>query len=558
MKKAIFSLFFICFLSLGVFADFQVDQATINAQVSDTGTAQVTASFQLSFSSTQDSLQVPLPDGEISRVSAETYRYSVSRGDDVVDVVLTGSFSGTQTVTVSYQVDSSPVSGDEGETYTLGLLSSRWACQVGACSIQVTLPQASGTMPQDYSIAAQILSGYYGALSQDETGLTINGTIINGSTGNRMAYDSLSLQADVPTGYFYTRTAAIPMVHITYLAVGMLAVLGLLILFWYFRLRTPPQEISTRLLTPGGLLPCQLPQLLDGKTCDVALLILEWANLGYLTIRRSKRGYIILTRLLPMGSERSQAEQRLFQQIFSTGYRVAATPGRFSAAGARFCSASRRSLNRVLFDRKGGNIVLLQLPCRILLAVSVGYVAYENFPTGAAFLVLSVFAGLIGFLFSIYLHSALADWKSLKRFGRNTAILLLVCVLLLVIALLNGGILEMFIGLCACGFSSLASASGPRRSTRGQELMAQAKGCRLFYQRVNWQRLQLLMARNGRFFQLQLPKAAALGVDRSFAQRFEQLPVTTPEWLGTGASNTALQLQRQIRDILADLREAFR
>ncbi len=558
MKKAIFSLFFICLLSFAVFADYQVDQSTVNAEVSRTGRAQVTATFQVTFDAAQEELRVPLPEGSVSRVSAETYHYNVDETADGVDVVLTGSFAGTQTVTVSYTVSASPTSTADGEVYQIGLLSSRWACTVGACSFQVILPQPSGTMPEGYTIAPQLLSGYYGALKDTDVGLTVNGTILTGTAENRMAYDSLALQVTVPSGYFYVRSSALPMVHITYLSLGMAALLILLVLYWRLRIKTPKQEVSPRLLTPGGLLSCQLPQLLDGGTCDLAVLMLEWANLGYLSIQVNKKGYVILTRMIPMSSERSQAEQRLFARIFSTGPRVIATPGRFAAAAARFRRASRRSLNRVIFDRKGGNVVFLQLPCRLLLAVGVGYLAEALLPEGSGFLVLAVLAGIAGFVYSIYLHKYLSQWAALNRFSRNTAICLALALVLVVLGLVGGAFLETAIGLGACCFSAVASSRGPRRSVRGQEFLAQAKGCQMFYRKVTWQRLQLLTGRNGRFFQLQLPKAAALGVDKAFAQRFERLPVSWPEWLGRGSGTaTAAELQRQIAVILTNLRLAF-
>ena len=558
MKKVIFSLFFICLLSFGVFADYQVDQSTVNVEVGKTGRAQVTATYQLTFDAAQEELRVPLPDGSISRVSAETYHYNVDETDAGVDVVLTGSFAGTQTVTVSYTVSAAPSNTSEGEVYQIGLLSSRWACTIGACSFQVILPQPSGTMPADDTITPQVLSGYYGALKDSDVNLSLNGTILTGTAENRMAYDSLALQVTVPSGYFYVRSSALPMVHITYLSLAMAALLFLLVLYWRFRLRTPRQEISPRLLTPGGLLSCQLPQLLDGGTCDIAVLILEWANLGYLSIQVNKKGYVILTRMIPMGSERSQAEQRLFARIFSTGSRVLATPGRFASAAARFRRASRRSLNRVIFDPKGGNVVFLQLPCRLLLAVGIGYLAATALPEGSGFLVLAVLAGMAGFVYSIYLHKYLSSWATLNRFSRSTAVCLALALVLLVLGLLTGAILEVAIGLGACCFSAVASGRGPRRSPRGQEFLAQAKGCQLFYRKVTWQRLQLLTGRNGRFFQLQLPKAAALGADKAFAQRFERLPVTWPEWLGRGTGTaTAADLQRQIAGILTNLRLAF-
>ncbi len=560
MKKVAFFLFFICLLIPSVFADYQVDQATVNAEVSTNGRTQVTATYQLTFDGAQDQLEVPLPDGTISRVSAETYRYKVNKTDSGVDVVLTGTFSGTQTVTVSYTVSDTYSTTSDGEVYQLGLLSSRWARNVGACSFQVILPQPSGTMPEDYTLTPAVLSGYYGALADSESGVSLNGNIVTGSVENRMAYDSLTAQVTVPTGYFYVRSSAISMIHVTYLAIGMLAVLLLLMIFWRVRIRTPRQNPQSRLLAPGGLLPCQLPQVLDGATCDIAAMILEWANLGYLTIQRTKKGCVVLTRAIPMGSERSKAERKLFQRIFATGYRVAAKPGRFAAAGAQFRAASRRSLNRIIFDPKGGNVVLLQIPCRILLAVGIGYLAQQMLPEGGGFVVLAVLAGIVGFFYSIYLHSGIARRVALKRTSAGYRITLLLALVLLVLGFLGGAFLEVLIGLFACCFSAVATSVGPRRSVRGQDLLSQARGCRMFYRQVTWQRLQVLTGRYNRFFQSQLPKAAALGVDKAFAKRFERLPVPRPEWLGGRgpASTTAADLQRETAGILKGLRESFR
>lgn len=560
MKKVLFSLFFICLFLFPCLADYTVDQATVNAEVAQNGKTKVTATYQLTFDSQQDQVQIPLPDGDISRVSAETYRYKVDKTDAGVDVVLSkGTFSGTQSFTISYTVNVSPDSSTDGDVFTLGLLSSRWATPVGACAFQVTLPQPSGTVPADYTITPQVLSGYYGPLSDTETGLTVNGTIVTGTAADRMAYDSLALAVTLPSGYFYVRSTAIPMIHVTYLFVGMLLVLLLLMVYWRLRLRTPRLEVSPRLLTPGGLLACQLSQMLDGGTCDVAVLVLEWANLGYLTIQSSKKGYVILTRMIPMGNERSKAEQRLFTRIFATGNRVAATPGRFSAAAARFRAASRRSLNRVIFDRKGGNVVFLQIPCRILLAIGTGYIAYSLLPDGSAFLFLAVLIGIVGFLYSIYLHDALAKWVSLRRFSPRTLGLLLVALLILILGLMSGAFLEAATGLFACCFSAIATASGPRRSQRGRDLLMQTRGLKLFYRKVSWQQLQVITGRNDRFFQAQYPKAAALGVDKAFAARFERLPTPRPEWLpgGSGKTTSAAALQRRLADILKSLRAAF-
>jgi hypothetical protein len=82
----------------------------------------------------------------------------------------------------------------------------------------------------------------------------------------------------------------------------------------------------------------------------------------------------------------------------------------------------------------------------------------------------------------------------------------------------------------------------------------------MFYRQVTWQRLQVLLGNDPRFFQNQLPKAVALGVGRKFARRFEKQAVPRPEWLtGTGGSVTsAKNLHRQLMPVLKCLRQALK
>lgn len=561
MKKLFFSLFFLLVLTVPAAAGFQVDQVSADAVVSENGRTTVTERIQLTFDEPETRVTIPLPDGDLSHISGEDYRCRVNKTDAGVDVVFSssGGFSGTQTFTVRYTVAAPSDAAAEEIRYALGILSSRWEKDVGLCSFQISLPASRTALPEDFVLSPQVLSGYYGTLSQEESQLTVSGNLLSGSARERMAYDSISVEMTLPGGYFTVRRAAIPVVSVTYVSLVMLGIALLCFLYWRLKLRTPRQSISLRFLPPGGLLPCQLPQALDGASCDLAALMLEWANLGYLSIQITPGGTVALTRGIAMGSERSRAEQRLYRQIFAGKRRVAATPKRFSGAAAQFRAASRRSLNRVIFDRTGGNVVFVQIPCRVLLAVSIGYMAARLLPEGAGFTVLAVLIGILGFAYSIYFHSCLAAWRALRRFAPITGLVLALAAVLLGLGLVSGAVLEVGIGLLACGFSALATSSGPRRSQRGRDLMAEAKGCRMLYHQISWQRLQVLVGQNNRFYQRQLPMAVALGADRALAKRCERLPVPQPEWI-TGIrlrEFSAKELRRQLKPVIKALRAAF-
>lgn len=555
MKKVLFSLFFICIFLVPALADYQVDSVAVSAEVSAKGRAQVTTTVQLTFDTATEQVTIPLANADVSRVSAGDYRFSVDETDDGTDVIVKNKdgFVGTQTFLITYTVSYADDGDDEADTFTLGLLSSRWARPIGSCSFQVIMPQAFEAEPQ-------IVSGYYGILSAADAGLTVTDTSFSGSVTERMAYDSLSVVLTLPNQYFAVRSATIPVISITFLSVGMLAVLLLCILYWRLKLRSRRVSSSPRLLRPEGILPCQLPTVLDGSTCDVSAMILEWANLGYLSISYARSGTPVLTRLMVMGSERSKAEQRLFAQIFAQRSRTAITPGRFSRAAAQFRAASNRSLHRVIFDPKSGNPALVQIPCRLLLALGIGYMAYQLLPEGGGFVVLAVLIGLVGLFYSLQLHNALLRFAAL----RSTSPVLLLCLALMLsllpISLMAGTFPEIAVGIAAILFSSIATAPGPRRSARGVDAMAQTKGCRTFYRQAAWKRLQVFQGKSARFFQTQLPNAVALGVEKQFARRFEDLSVPVPEWLTVPKKSpqTAKNLQQQLAPLLRQLREAFR
>ena len=552
MKKAVFFLFFIWILMVPVLADYTVDGVSVTAEVAANGRATVSTVIQLNFDTVTEQVAIPLPDTDVSRVSVGSFRFSTESTDDGTNVIIKsrGGFAGVQSFLITYSV---PYSGNGGGSYSLGLLSSRWGRVIGGCSFQVTMPRAMEEPPR-------IISGYYGALSEAEGGLSVTETSVSGAVSDRMAYDSLTFEADLPEAYFTIRRQNLPGVSINYLTLAMVLVLLLMVLYWRLKLRSRRGEISQRILIPEGIPAYQLPMALDGSTCHIPALILEWANLGYLSISTAAKGVPVLTKLMSMGTERSWAEQQLFARIFGRRRRVAATPGRYSAAAARFRSESRKGLYRVIFDRTGGNPSLVQGLSWILMGLGIGVLSYRLLPDDTGFVVLAALVGIVGAGYGIFLHSAISQYAALRKVSLRGVLCWIALAVLLVLSLIAGALPEMSVGALAVLFSGVATASGPRRSQRGVDAMTQTKGHRLFLRQVSWQRLQVFQGRDSRFFQNYLPQAVALGMDRSFAKRFERLMIPQPEWLDLprDPAHSAIAIRRQLAPILRQLEEAFK
>ncbi len=548
MKKATFFLFFIWIFLLPVLADYSVDSVAVSAEVSATGKTQVTTVLQLTFDTATTELTIPLPESSVSKVSVSNYKAKTRKDSGGVDLIITSQsgFLGTQTFVVSYTVALG------SSDFSMGLLSSRWARGIASCSYQIV-------MPAGFTETPEIVSGYYGALSEADAGLTTTETTISGTVTDLMAYDTLTVTLELDENYFGEQKDWTENITPTYLAGLMLLLWLLIILYWWRCIRTKHPEATPRLLPPAGILTCQLPMVLDGSTCDIGAMLLEWGNLGYLAVSISKNGRVILTRRMAMGSERSRAEQKLFAGIFGRRTRVVATPGRFAAVGARFRAASRKSLYRVIFDRAGGNPSLVQLPSCFLLAVGIGYMVARALPEGGVYLILVIPAGVVGMIYALMLHDAFSRCGVLRMVSVRSVVCWVLLVGLLLLSLFVGALPELLVGGAACCFSGLATAQGPRRSQRGIDAMTQTRGCRTFYCQGAYSRMEAFQAKYTRFFQLQFPRAAALRVDRRFARRFGGLLVPVPEWLKLvdTSPRSAVTLQKQLSVILQALREAF-
>ena len=154
----------------------------------------------------------------------------------------------------------------------------------------------------------------------------------------------------------------------------------------------------------------------------------------------------------------------------------------------------------------------------------------------------------------------MSRYAALRDFDRISLLCLVIAVALVPLSRIAGALPELLAGLGACLFSAIATSSGPRRSKRGVDALAQTKGLRIYYQEAAWSVLQYHQSRNRRYFELTYPRAAALRADRQFAQRFERLPIAVPDWLDLPSRTTrsATALRRELTPILRQLREAFR
>lgn len=104
----------------------------------------------------------------------------------------------------------------------------------------------------------------------------------------------------------------------------------------------------------------------------------------------------------------------------------------------------------------------------------------------------------------------------------------------LVLSLVAGQVGMMAFAVSIQLVGGLAAAYGGRRSELGRQTMSEILGLRRYLKTVSKEELQRILKSNPDFYYEMAPYALALGVDKTFAKRFERLHQPNCAYLITG------------------------
>lgn len=126
--------------------------------------------------------------------------------------------------------------------------------------------------------------------------------------------DSLILTMKAPDDLFprrYETGTLAPVARLAALGFGLLA-----IVYWMLRLRWQPVRAVAQAQAPVGVGPGEVGCRLFARSPDFPLMVVSWAQLGYLTIHVGQDWAVTLHKRMDMGNERSAYERGLFQALF--------------------------------------------------------------------------------------------------------------------------------------------------------------------------------------------------------------------------------------------------
>lgn len=416
-------------------------------------------------------------------------------------------------------------------------------------SFIVTLPDTVDSKPAFNSKYLQ--NGFESNLE-----LVVNGNMITGTSVNAMNdHEEVVMTLQVPNEMFpsvstYRRTGnpeLIPM--------GVCA--GLALLYWILFLRTLPPPRQRTAIPPEGICAGELGCRVTMTGGDLTMMVLSWAQMGYLLIHLDGNGRVLLHKRMDMGNERSLFEVRVFQTLFS-GHRVV------DCSRAPYAKLLRKTASMVPGEktmckprsgsRKVFRLLLCigQVFCGVCVAMNMTSITILQIMFSLIFGILSALSAwaIQEFAFVIRARHRIKAWIALGLCGVWT-----------LLGLIGG---QPWIPLGAVTVQLLSgylAAYGGMRTELNRSEAGEILGLRRYLRTIPRPEAARLLKADPEYFFRMAPYAIALGVGKPFAAAFgrrklEQCPYfvtkvhggrTATEWMRLMTQATMLMDDRYIR-----------
>ena len=525
----------LCALGIRVMAADSATSVNSTTTVATDGTAYVTVTLHLHFDSGVSNVTFPLPQNAKGVQLNGSHVNTRTEGEHRL-VTLPVQTAGDHTFTISYHLEDAVDRDPEIAQITLPLLSG-FGYPVDAMEFSVSLPG-------DILGSPAYFSGYHqGDIARVITTQVSGNTLTAAVTQPLKDHETLVLTLQGSSRDFPDVSLVDPLLDGWDGAVLVCA--GLAVLYYLITLLPKFHRRSRCYNPPEGISAGEVGTCLTGAGADLTLMVITWAQLGYLRIQRNGKK-VLLYKQMDMGNERSHFENRVFEKLFLRRQMLDGTGVHYATLYRKV--AKQSPLLKELFLKNSGNPWIFRgLACAAgaLSGVKLGMAMAESAAMQA------LLAVLICLVCGVFSYVIQAGGKCLPLRNKAPLAVALGCsaawILLGVVTgrldlVLPNVLFQLLVGL--------AAAIGGRRSELGKRSVATIQGLRHYMARGNTFDLQKRMESNPFFFYELAPYALALGVDRRFAKRLGKAKLPDCSFLQTdgrppeNAAQWASQLRR--------------
>ena len=511
-------------LSVSVHADgTAVTAMKTDCAVEADGACTVTMYLTVDFA--RDSRDFVIPVSPAAKnVSCAGAAWELRSGEGCRLIALQGAYTGKVDLVVSYRLAETVTDDGAAQIFEIHLLYPHWSCPISGYEVTVRLPGRFDAMPV-------FISGYYGDLIDNYMEIAIdNGTIhaVLNAKQTLQDHEAMRMTLELPKGFFDLRFLAGKTVR-----VDRLLFLGLLVLtaaYWLIFLRNLPILPKRQAMPPEGGNAGEIPFVLTDSAPDLALMVVQWASLGYLTISRNRRGRIWLNRRIDMATERKRFEGEIFRTLFSRGDRCDLRSAEYLKAKRLADEKPRQYWQNRVYDPKAGAALWLRLAAlaaglALCLACFDLWIASKSW-RWPVIIPLTLLGGV-----ACYAVQRLGGFLLRRHCFRTAALALLGAVYLLLAGRKSGLNSLMLLNLLVQLTVGLLLRCGGRRTAAGASLAAELLGYRRYLLSASSETLEGNLRADPQYYYRVLPYADALQAARLFTGSLDGARLEDCDWL---------------------------
>ncbi len=546
MRRLIALVLCIFLLALPVRAANAAPRVSTTAVINANGECQVTIEADIRLDDPARGLKFPLGT-DIHSVTLNGSAAPLTQSGGITSVNLShlDGKTGLHSCTISFTINSVVKTDEAGKKLVTVPLLYGFPYGVEDMSFTVTMPSEFSTVPAFYS-------GYHGQDIERQMTASTDGTTIRGSVAQELKDSEtlfLTLEADkdmFPAAQTFGGS-------LTFDAAAMGVCAALALLYWLLTMRCLPRLSLRRPTVPEGICAGQMGAYLIRKTADLPVMVLQWAQLGYLIIHLDENGRVFLHKKMDMGNERSTFELRCFRDLFGRKQMMDVSSRRFQTVCEKCAAMSRRQANG--YRNPKGTAKLF----RLLSALSG---LFAGVAMGDAIATTHHWRPVLMGAFGV--ASMTLCWIIQEGMGslhlRSKAPLKLSAVASAVL-LIAGAFCSCFgYALGALAWNLLAGVMafyGGIRSDNGTRIYTEILGLRRYMRKAGKKELRRILSSNRNYYFELAPYALAFGIDKQFAEKFGDARLPACTWLVSGIdSRTAPEWYPQLREVhVAMLRE---
>lgn len=548
----------LCILAVPAGAESIVQNADIHASVSRDGSGTIQLQLQFYADQAFEKLIFPVP-GKARNVVVNGSRLKVQETDagvSYVDIRHICTAPGLYSLAVSFSL-SNMVSIQEEDIYgdelpedeqqlmlSIPLLSG-FAYSIKSMTVTISLP---GELSEDIALRPVFYSGYHQNLIEKELELTYSGTQITAVLQSPLKGRE-TLRMEMPAREMFPRIEARRTAFGTEERI-ICVLVALAVLYWLIFLRTGIFWPAACATPPEGITAGHVGTILTGRGNDLTMMVISWAQMGYLLIHKDNNGRVLLHKRMEMGNERSSFENRCFRSLFGRKKMIDGTGYHYAQLCRKIAADHNDGTN--LFRRRSGNAGVLRF-LGVLVGMLGGVSLAVTVSSGSLLfgLAVALFAILGGVLSYLIQH-----WAIYWHQHRRLYLISLLCAGLWVY--LGSQLEDTATAACVVVFELIlgfAAAYGGLRTESGKYMRRQVLGLRKYLKSRSKKQLHSIYRADPEYFFALLPYAIALGVAAPFAKGFGPTRLPACPFLTTGmdAHMTAAEWSRTIMRVVHSL-----